>query len=349
MMACAYAAAFGAIQQVPRIVPGLPEVRALPRPAAGTDRQRRAVVSGVRRTGGPDRARIPRGAHREPAPAAPGLPGARPDRCCRSSFLGRERATSTLLKWGIFVLGFMTIGQFSFWGNYLPRVYPTHLRGTGESFAANVGGRMIGTCAALVTTQLVAVHARRTRCRRKLAYAAAIVGTSAYVIGFAMSYWLPEPKAGSAGVEAPWELCLGEVVAWRHGGHEGGDYARQACGSPAHASRRSVQSERARTAPGPPPIERPWIERAGPLRRRVRRERRRQVAAARRARASDRGRPAARRQLVEPVAPALAGRARRHRARPRSGARRTDRRRLRAFQRTTCGSMTAIATPWVVP
>ena len=33
MMACAYAAAFGAIQQVPRIVPGLEEVRSLPRPA----------------------------------------------------------------------------------------------------------------------------------------------------------------------------------------------------------------------------------------------------------------------------------------------------------------------------
>ena len=45
----------------------------------------------------------------------------------------------------------------SFWGNYLPRVYPTHLRGTGESFAANVGGRMIGTFGALVTTSLVSV------------------------------------------------------------------------------------------------------------------------------------------------------------------------------------------------
>ena len=30
MFACAYGAAFGAIQQMPRIVPGLPEVRALP-------------------------------------------------------------------------------------------------------------------------------------------------------------------------------------------------------------------------------------------------------------------------------------------------------------------------------
>src|SRR5204862_6793557 len=33
MMACAYAAAFGAIQQMPRVVPGLAEVRALPRTA----------------------------------------------------------------------------------------------------------------------------------------------------------------------------------------------------------------------------------------------------------------------------------------------------------------------------
>jgi hypothetical protein len=61
----------------------------------------------------------------------------------------------TMAQWGIFLVGLATISQFSFWGNYLPRVYPTHLRGTGESFAANVGGRMIGTCAALVTTSLV--------------------------------------------------------------------------------------------------------------------------------------------------------------------------------------------------
>ena len=28
-------------------------------------------------------------------------------------------------KWGIFLVGIATIAQFSFWGNYLPRVYPT--------------------------------------------------------------------------------------------------------------------------------------------------------------------------------------------------------------------------------
>jgi hypothetical protein len=58
-----------------------------------------------------------------------------------------------MLKWGIALAGALTIAQFSFWGNYLPRVYPTHLRGTGESFAANIGGRMIGTSAAFITAQ----------------------------------------------------------------------------------------------------------------------------------------------------------------------------------------------------
>ncbi|MCX6128444.1 MAG: hypothetical protein NTX25_05185, partial [Proteobacteria bacterium] len=38
----------------------------------------------------------------------------------------------------------------------LPKVFPLHLRGTGGSFATNVGGRMIGTSMAIVTTKLVA-------------------------------------------------------------------------------------------------------------------------------------------------------------------------------------------------
>ena len=69
-------------------------------------------------------------------------------------FLFRATNNLAVLRWGIFFVGLMTIGQFSFWGNYLPRVYPTYLRGTGESFAANVGGRMIGTSAALLTRRL---------------------------------------------------------------------------------------------------------------------------------------------------------------------------------------------------
>jgi hypothetical protein len=98
-----------------------------------------------------------------------------------------------MLKWGIFFAGFFTVAQFSFWGNYLPRVYPTHLRGTGESFSANVGGRMVGTSAALVTTQLSNLMPGATPATH-LAFAAAGVALLAYALGLIASFWLPEPK-----------------------------------------------------------------------------------------------------------------------------------------------------------
>jgi MFS family permease len=98
-----------------------------------------------------------------------------------------------LLKWGIFFAGLFTVAQLSFWGNYLPRVYPTHLRGTGESFAANVGGRMIGTSAALLTTQIAATMPGG-RPSVKLAYGAAAVALLVYAVGLIASFWLPEPK-----------------------------------------------------------------------------------------------------------------------------------------------------------
>jgi hypothetical protein len=97
------------------------------------------------------------------------------------------------VKWGIFLCGLVTVAQFSFWGNYLPRVYPTHLRGTGESFAANVGGRMIGTSAALATTTLVNFMPGASPAE-KLAWSAALVGFTLCVVGFAASFFLPEPK-----------------------------------------------------------------------------------------------------------------------------------------------------------
>src|SRR6266850_5780588 len=147
MMAAAYAAAFGAIQQAPRIVPGLPEVRTLPRVAI---EQTVSVVQSFQEFGGlagrillaylavriVGRRRL---LHLFQVPGLVIVP-----------FVFAVAGTSslTLLKWGIFAYGITTIGQFSFWGNYLPRVFPTYLRGTGESFAANVGGRMVGTSAA---------------------------------------------------------------------------------------------------------------------------------------------------------------------------------------------------------
>ncbi|MFM7289613.1 MAG: MFS transporter, partial [Planctomycetia bacterium] len=59
------------------------------------------------------------------------------------AYLGTIPVTTMSL--GMFLVGLVTVGQLSFWGNYLPHVFPVHLRCTGESFAANLGGRMIGT------------------------------------------------------------------------------------------------------------------------------------------------------------------------------------------------------------
>jgi MFS family permease len=192
MMACAYAAAFGAIQQVPRIVPGLPEVRTLARPAI---EQTVSAVQTYQEFGGLA-GRIALAAlaayiiSRRKLLWLFQVPGLI---LLPIVFLGPATSSLDLLKWGIAAVGFLTIAQFSFWGNYLPRVYPTYLRGTGESFAANVGGRMIGTSAALLTTSIVVSMPGATP-PIKLAYAAALVGTTAYVIGVIASFWLPEPK-----------------------------------------------------------------------------------------------------------------------------------------------------------
>ena len=68
-------------------------------------------------------------------------------------------------------------------------MYPTYLRGTGESFAANVGGRMIGTYAAWVTPKL-ATSLPGGAPARQLAYAAALVALVVYVGGCITSFWL---------------------------------------------------------------------------------------------------------------------------------------------------------------
>jgi hypothetical protein len=101
--------------------------------------------------------------------------------------------TVTLLHIGIFVVALLTVAQFSFWGNYLPTVYPVHLRGTGESVAANIGGRMIGTSFAALTS-ILSVYAPGASDPVRIAYTAAAVGLFVYLAGFAASFFLPEPK-----------------------------------------------------------------------------------------------------------------------------------------------------------
>jgi MFS family permease len=199
MFACAYGAAFGAIQQIPQITPGLPEVRqltqGLPPPRAGLINQEVAAnVTKVQEVGG--------------------LAGRVALAYLAVIIVGRRKlirlfqipglivmpltfavAATTSLSWlypAIFLAGFFTVGQFSFWGNYLPRVYPLHLRGTGESFAANIGGRLIGTSFAWLTATL-AVTTNRAYAPMKVAYVAAAIGFSVYLVGLIASFWLPEP------------------------------------------------------------------------------------------------------------------------------------------------------------
>src|SRR3712207_926784 len=108
----------------------------------------------------------------------------------RAIFLGEIPITTVSL--GVFLAALCTIAQFSFWGNYLPRVYPVHLRGTGESFAANIGGRLVGTSFAWLTATL-AVTPDRAYAPTKVALVAAAVGFSVYLVGLIASFWLPEP------------------------------------------------------------------------------------------------------------------------------------------------------------
>ena len=191
MMACSYAASFGMLQHFARIIPGSPGVRGLSHAA---QQQRVSSLQAAQEIGG--------------------LVG----RFLMAFLAVRVLSRRRLLRlfqlpglllvplvvlipavrdldmswWGIFLLGLITVAQFNFWGNYLPLVYPVHLRGTGESFAANIGGRMFGTSAALLTTSILAYMPGGAPARQ-LAYAAALVGFLAYAINFAASYWLPEP------------------------------------------------------------------------------------------------------------------------------------------------------------
>ena len=101
----------------------------------------------------------------------------------------------TAVSLGVMLAGLFTVAQFSFWGNYLPRVYPVHLRGTGESFAANIGGRLIGTSFAWVTQQLAVLPMiPGTTSPQKYAAASALVALFVYLVGSIACFWLPEPK-----------------------------------------------------------------------------------------------------------------------------------------------------------
>lgn len=201
MYAMVYGAAFGAIQQIPQMVPGLPEVRqavqGLKPPAAGKITQEIAAsVTSMQELGGlVGRVLMAIGAiyivSRRRLVRLFQIPGL----IVLPLAFGWAATTSlAAMRPMAFLAGLLTTGQMSFWGNYLPRVYPTHLRGTGESFAANIGGRLIGTSFAWVAATL-AITSDKAYAPTKMALVAAGIGFGVYLVGFLTSFWLPEPPA----------------------------------------------------------------------------------------------------------------------------------------------------------
>jgi MFS family permease len=237
MFTCSFAAAFGAIQQMPLIIPGIPEVRSevaaavereFPKSAQESMRNQlasegkqpqeieKAVIAKIRSFAAP--IEQPKITHATENQEIGGLMG-RFALAILIMFIVSRRTLLRLflipglvvmplvfgwaavtdldyLEVGIFMAGFLTVAQFSFWGNYLPHAYPVHLRGTGESFAANIGGRLIGTCFFGVTQWIAYFLAQGNQASypRMVAYTAAGVAFTVYFVNFIASFWLPEPK-----------------------------------------------------------------------------------------------------------------------------------------------------------
>ncbi len=191
LSAVGFAFAFGAIQQGPSIVTGLDGVKDLPRPAQEAVR---GSLQFTQEIGGlvgrvllavlaiyvVSRRKL-LGFFLLPATVVVPL----------VFYLAPQHGPS-FLSIGVFFGALLVVGQFSFWGNYLPRVYPTHLRGTGESFAVNVGGRMLGTSAGAATVLMITKVAGANP-TVSYAHAAALIALVAGVIGVLALRWLPEP------------------------------------------------------------------------------------------------------------------------------------------------------------
>ncbi|MEX2187307.1 MAG: MFS transporter [Pirellulales bacterium] len=206
MFACSYGAAFGAIQHMQRMVPGLADVKQQTEGKPVPEQKKiegatSSNVTKIQEVGGLagrfvlaylaviviSRRKLFR------LFVVPGLV------VVPLVFAYAATHSVWLLSVGMFMAGFFTVAQFSFWGNYLPRVYPIHLRGTGESFAANIGGRMIGTSfAALTSTIAVQAWVPGETPQTKLAYTAAGVALFVYLGGTILSFWLPEPEGEMA-------------------------------------------------------------------------------------------------------------------------------------------------------
>ena len=192
LVACSYALASGVILQTPRMVPGLPEVRSL------APRLVEQTVSGVQlfQELGTIAGRllfaflVVRIATQKHLLRVFLVPGLIVFSCV---YFFAATHSLRLLEYGIFLAGLLLNGPFSLWGNYLPRMYPTHLRGTGETFAISIGARVIGASGVLLTTQLTNIMPGASAAAR-LAYSAGTLAVLAYSLSLIGSFWLREPE-----------------------------------------------------------------------------------------------------------------------------------------------------------
>ena len=196
VVACVFLATSGALQQVSRMVPGLPQVADLPRVAQEQTVSLVSFYSDVSGLGGRILLAL-----------------------FAVSMLARRRLLQTflvpamlafaflfffaahesleLVKYGVVAAVIGVVAMHSFIGNYLPQLFPVHLRGTGESFAYSIGGRIIGMAGALLVAQLTNLMPGANH-SAQLAYAAGCVGVGALAILAVASRKLPEPRGVSS-------------------------------------------------------------------------------------------------------------------------------------------------------
>lgn len=218
LSACGYAAAFGALQMTPlNIVPGLPDLAARQAEVNKLDKEAQTPEQkkelGAKRKALADDLKARRGDIQRWQEVG-GLVGRillavlliyLPSRTLLRLFLvpGIVLLPVTYLflrdqeymifAAAIFFCGLLTVAQFSYLSEFLPRVFPVHLRGTGGGFATNVGGRMIGTMAATLNTEILSGLFPGPK-PVQVATAAAVIGGAVYLVAFLASFFLPHPR-----------------------------------------------------------------------------------------------------------------------------------------------------------
>jgi len=87
------------------------------------------------------------------------------------------------IKWGIFVAGLLTLAEFSFWGNYIPLVFPCTC-GTGKA-SRTFGEQVFGTAAAFITISMSAGQPVAA-----MAKSGGIVAGVYAPVGVVLTFWL---------------------------------------------------------------------------------------------------------------------------------------------------------------